>query len=246
MKKMIRKFVGVNRRICRYLEARFPKYFLGNAHYHNDLCGLIDDYIENSNPKTILEVGGIDRPLISKSDKYVFVGLDIEERPTCYEVYDKFLVQSIEETVDEEFDLVISTTLLEHVPNNTKSMRSIYNALSKGGMTFHYVPSKNHFYSIALRIVGPRWQNILISYLRPAAADVTGYPAFFDKCSPSEMKSLLNSTGFSDVKITTYYKATDYFAFFVPAYLVVGFFEFIFEKLRWSYFASGMVILARK
>jgi hypothetical protein len=40
-------------------------------------------------------MGGIDRPLLKRSDEYEYVGIDIEEQPTCYEKYDTFIFQSL-------------------------------------------------------------------------------------------------------------------------------------------------------
>ena len=85
--------------------------------------------------------------------------------------------------------MVISITMLEHVPNNTLAVGSMFEALKPGGVTHHYVPSNWHPYSIALRMVGPKLQKRLIATLRQAAAAVTGYPAFFDHCSVTSMSS---------------------------------------------------------
>ena len=96
-------------------------------------------------------VGGhVNRPLLSKSDQYTYVGLDVDERPDCYHVYDRFYCQSIEEPVDISADMIVSITLLEHVPNNRLAIKSIYNSLKPGAFNHHYVPSKWHPYSLAL------------------------------------------------------------------------------------------------
>ena len=122
----------------------------------------------------------------------------------------------------------------------------MYGGLNSGGAMVHYIPNKHHFYSLCLRLVGPKIQKLLIKYLRPEAITKTGYPAFFDHCSPNQMKSLCNFFGFKNIKIIPYYKATDYFAFFIPAYLFVSIFENLFEYFDMSYFASGFIILAEK
>jgi hypothetical protein len=109
----------------------------------------------------------------------------------------------------------------------------------------HYIPSKYHFYSLCLRIVTPKVQKILIKHLRPEASD-TGYAAFFDNCSPNQMKKLFYRQGFKSVEVIPYYKATDYFAFFLPAYLVVAVFENLFEYFGASSFSSGFIIHAVK
>lgn len=242
---MLKWFVSINRSSAKWLERRFPRLFLGPS-YSSELVRRIHGDIAALQPDAILEVGGIDRPLISKDVGYAYIGLDIEERSECYLVYDKFIVQTIEAPVDIAVDMVISITLLEHVPDNKLAIRSIYNALKPGGKQHHYVPSKWHPYSLALRIVGPKLQKSLIATLRPGAVDVTGYPAFFDHCSVFDMRRLMEDQGFTDIDIKTFYRANDYFAFFLPAYVAVSLFENLCASLNWQIFASGFVISSRK
>ena len=228
------------------LEKVFPRFFGVPHNYNIDQLKMIDTIVKQYKELKVLEVGGADRPLLKKSDCYTYFGMDIDDKESCYQCYDEFLVQSIEDKINDKFDLVISKTLLEHVPNNKRSMQAMYDALNNGGSMLHYIPSKNHFYSICLRLVGPKLQKILIKYLRPEALDVSGYPAFFDKCSPNEMRRLCQVQGFKDIEIICYYKATDYFTFFVPAFLVVSTCENLFEFFGISYFTAGFIILAKK
>ena len=244
--RYLKLFVSYNRKFCRLLENAFPNFFGSPRDYQQDLLDLISKIICEKNKLDILEVGGVDRPMLSRSENYNYVGMDIEDKPSCYECYDKFIVQSIEDKVLNKFDLIISTTLLEHVPNNQRSIQSMYDGLNSGGSMLHYIPSKYHFYSLCLRLVGPKIQKVLIEYLRPEAIAVTGYPAFFDHCSPNQMKNLLHDCGFNNIEVIPYYKATDYFAFFIPAYCFVSLFENFFEYFGIIYFASGFIIRAQK
>jgi hypothetical protein len=141
---------------------------------------------------------------------------------------------------------VISTTLLEHVQNNDAAFKVMYNALAPGGVMHHYVPSKWHAYSICLRIVGPKIQKKLIPILRSHAADVTGYEAFFHRCSIGEMKKLAKQSGFENINVMAFYRATDYFAFFLPAFLGVALLENICESIGIETCASGFVISCSK
>jgi SAM-dependent methyltransferase len=243
---MFKIFVSSNRKFCRLLEKIFPNFFGDPRNYNTDQLELISKIMRENKIKSILEVGGVDRPMLGKSKNYTFYGMDIDDRPSCYECYDKFLVQSVEDKISGKFDLIISTTLLEHVPNNKRSVRSMYDSLNEGGSMVHYIPNKYHFYSLCLRLVGPKIQKILIKFLRPEAISVTGYPAFFDQCSPNQMKNLFEEHGFKEVEIMPYYKATDYFAFFIPAYLFVAVFENLFDYFGISHFASGFIVKALK
>jgi SAM-dependent methyltransferase len=242
---MLERGIALNRQAASWLENYLPGVF-GAPSYKAELESRISSDIIASMPRIILEVGGIDRPLLDHHSSFEYVGLDIEERPDCSNVYDRFIVQSIEQPVDIIADLLISITLMEHVPDNSTAVKSMFDALRPGGATHHYIPSKWHPYSVALRAVGPTLQKQLISLLRPAAVGVTGYPAFFDYCSPTAMRKLFEEKGFASVNVTAFYRASDYFAFFLPAYLVVALFENLCSALSWHLFASGFVISARK
>lgn len=243
---MFKVFVKSNKNICDALKLKYPRFFNDYIDHGDALILLIKEYIDGKSPSRILEIGGIDRPLLGKSPDYFYIGLDIDFEPDCHQKYDKFLHQSIEREFHETVDLIISKTLLEHVPDNETSAKNMYTALSDGGTMIHHVPSKAHPYSLILRLVGPRLQKILIKHLRPHALKETGYPAFFNHCSVSEMRTLLKRSGFHNIDIRPYYFATDYFSFFVPLFLLVALFENVCRKFKLSYFASAMLVTAEK
>ena len=242
---IIRRFISTNRKYSKMLEMKYPNFFK-YASYRDELLRRITLSIEKEGASNILEAGGIDRPLLSKSHGYEYNGLDIESRDKCYEIYDNFVIQSIEEPLAEKYDLIISITLLEHVPNNEASFSSIYSSLHPGGKTHHYVPSKWHPYAVALRMVGPTLQKKLIPILRPGTEDVTGYPAYFNHCSAHSMRKILVKCGFVDVDVKAFYRANDYFAFFTPLFLMVTVFENLCKRFNLEIFASGFVISGTK
>ena len=155
-------------------------------------------------------------------------------------------MQSIEEPIPRAYDLIVSIGVLEHVSDNTLSLAQMHQALRTGGCIVHYAPCKYHPYSLLLRLVGPRIQKRLIRILRPWAAQVTGYPAFFDKCSPREMKRISGALGFREIRVVPFFRANDYFRFFAPAYILVTLLEEISKKLKWEQLCSGFIITARK
>lgn len=197
---MLKRFVHYNRKAVRWLEGRYPKTF-GGPSFVDDLRAVVLSDISALSPSVVLEVGGINRPLLKKSSVYQYVGLDIEEQASCHGVYDQFIVQSVERTLPVSADLILSMTLMEHVPDNAAAVRSMFSALRDGGATHHYIPSKWHPYAVATRIVSPRMQKRLIKLLRPETVDVTGYPTFFNYCSPKAMSALFSQAGFVDVTV---------------------------------------------
>ena len=243
---MLVSFVKANRNMCRKLENFAPRFFSIRRDYEADLIDIINKVLKEKKPSKVLEVGGADRPLLSKNKDIFLCGLDIDSRPECFASYDKYLLQSITDPIDEKYDLLISKTLLEHVEDNSKSLEIMNDALREGGEMVHYLPSKNHPYSLCLRLVGPSLQKILIKYLRPDAIEVTGYPAYFDFCSPEKFRKLCEEKKFRHVEIKCYFQASDYFAFFVPVYILIATLENLAEFFNISFFASGFIVRARK
>jgi hypothetical protein len=122
----------------------------------------------------------------------------------------------------------------------------MFASLNEGGAIHHYIPSKWHPYSISLRLLGPAAQKALIPVLRPGTEDVSGYPAFFHCCSVGAMRALLAKEGFNEINFEVFYRASDYFSFFLPIYLVVAMFENLCSALNIHLFASGFIVSARK
>lgn len=242
---MLIKFVSVNVKLTRSFDRQFPRLVQG-AIYRDQMLFLIDSFIRQKEFSHVLEVGGIDRPLLKRSERIEYGGLDIECKDGCKDLYDHFIVQSIEEPIPRAYDLIVSIGLLEHVSDNTLSIAQMHQALRTGGRIVHYAPSKYHPYSLILRSVGPKIQKRLIRILRPWAAQRTGYPAFFDKCSPREMKEISGALGFREIRIIPFFRANDYFRFFFPCYIAVTLWENICKKLKWEQFCSGFIIFARK
>jgi SAM-dependent methyltransferase len=240
----LRRFVAANRALCQSFERRYSEFF-GFPSYQDELRKRIVASLEGCSGD-VLEIGGIDRPFLSKDDEYRYVGMDIEEKPRCHDVYDRFLVQSVEDPIGGDYDLVMSITLLEHVRDNASSIANIFDALRPACETHHYIPGKGHPYALALRAVGPKWQTRLIGVLRPDSVEETGYPTYFDHCTARDMARVFEKAGFEDVQVRTFYRANDYFAFFFPAFVAVTAFENICKAFDWSYFASGFVISGHK
>jgi len=244
---LLRRIVRSNRAASVWIAQRFPRIFANpQPSYHATLLDRVAGHMNNDKPGTVLEAGGVDRPVLDRSPDYEFIGLDIDERPDCARLYDRFIVQSIEAPLPQKVDMIISFTLLEHVPDNKASVRVMFDGLTTGGTTHHYVPSGLHPYSLALRAVGPRLQRRLIPILRPGTEEVTGYPAFFDRCTPNAMTRAFHEAGFTEIDVRPFFRANDYFAFFTPLFVFVTLFENACSWLDLQALASGFVISARK
>lgn len=242
-----RRFARVNINFCMAVERRFPRLFaskLASTTYLPDMISMLAPYLQNGG--RILEVGGIDRPLIEKGDGYVFAGLDIEEKESCYEVYDEFSVQSVELPIEDQYDVIYSVTVLEHVPQNAAAARNMYAAQMLGGVSIHYVPCMSHPYGLLLRVVGHRWQQKLLSLIAEGERPMGGYPTFFDRCTPSRMEENFRRAGYDHIQVFPYYSPTPYFrALFPVHFLMVGYMH-LCRLLGLRELCSGFLLVARR
>lgn len=241
---MLRRFIRWNRDLSARLERAFPDFF-SYPSYQEELKGRIRASLAQPTV-AVLEAGGIDRPLLRKGEGYRYDGLDIEDRPACHQIYDRFLVQSVESPIEGAYDLIVSITLLEHVADNRASLRAMFGGLKPGGTMHHYVPGSNHPYALATRMVGPRLQKWLIARVRPDEAHRTGYPTHFDVCTPAAMSRVLRETGFVEIDVRCFYRANDYFAWCTPLFLLVTSFENLARRRGWTRFVSGFVVSAQR
>jgi len=239
----VARFVAWNRALCSELVRRHSRFF-DNPSYPCELRRRVGADLAQPSGE-VLEIGGIDRPFLSKGEGYRYVGLDVEEKPRCKEVYDRFIVQSIEQPVAGRYGVILSIYVLEHVQNNVASIQNVFDALEPGGSTHHYVPGKGHPYAMALRLIGHKWQQRLIRRLWPDSV-VGGYKTYFHRCTARSMDALFREIGFEDVRVRVFYRVSEYFAVLVPAFVAIAAFENLCRRFGWSYFASGFVISARK
>ena len=60
------------------------------------------------------------------------------------------------------------------------------------------------------------------------------------------MENLSNNIGFRQIEIKSYYRAIDYFSFFVPVYIIIAIFENLFMFSDLKVFASGIILVVKK
>ncbi len=247
VKSIFQTFFRVNRAVANWLVARYPAKFGGDSH-RDVLFDIIKDELQaRTGQINVLEVGGIDRPLLSRHKRLRYDGLDVDRNDLCSVLYDDFYQQTAELPFPAtDYHLIFSNTTLEHVPDVRATYQNIYEALAPGGLTCHYYPCKGHPYALILRGIGHRWQNRLIRLFDPASAAATGYRTYFDHASFGETLTLLSDLGYTDIAIRPRYRANRYFDVFLPAFLAISAFENAAARYDLLQFCSGIIVSARK
>ena len=229
-----------------WLASKLPVLFRMHDDAYGDLINRIKASAGDRSNPVILEIGGIDRPLLDCSPAYQFFGLDLEKTAKCDEMYDRFFEQSVCDPIRVESEIIFSNCVLEHVPDCAAALGSMFDSLVPGGEVHHYLPSMYHPYAVGLRNISNTMQKGLIKYLRPELRETTGYPVYFDHCTPRAFQRLMSRVGFTEIRITPYYRATDYFSGLFPLFFLMALFETVCETLKVRQCCAGFVVSAKK
>ena len=75
--RVLTNFIQFNLKLSWALSKKYPDFFLGKSCYQKELIKRINSSLNNFINCSVLEIGGIDRPLLEKSNNYYYCGLDI-------------------------------------------------------------------------------------------------------------------------------------------------------------------------
>lgn len=199
-----------------------PSQFRVSNYYFRS---IISTYIrENS---VIYEIGGGKHPFTSRDLKTLLqcqiVGVDIDEgelenAPAA--VYDKTIVADITKYRGiEDGDIAICLMVLEHVKDTKLALQGIASCLKKGGYCAILLPSGNALYSWINRMLPEGLKRRLLFSIFPQSKNHANFRAYYDHCTPGQIKQACKSIGLEIVEERYYYQSP-YFSFFFPLYVL--------------------------
>lgn len=202
--------------------------------YQNFARKVVPKYLrENS---IIYDIGGGKRPYFTADLKAKFsncyiIGIDIDNKELIAApngIYDKTIVADITDyDGGKDGDLVISLALLEHVENVEAAIRGIASCLRTGGKACIFLPSRNAIFARINKILPEKLKKAILFSLFPDTREAQGFPAYYDRCTPLDIKRIAQSMGFEVLEERHYY-ISSYFSFFFPLYLLWRFYLVLF------------------
>jgi len=223
LNRVIKAFFRSQEWLSRNFDRIFPGKFRVDGH---------QDYRDNIVPpylkagQVIYDVGGGKCPYLNYESKrhyksYV-VGVDISEEELNKApagIYDKKVCADISCFAGEnEADLVICQSLFEHVKDVEAAITSLSGILKPGGLALIFIPSRNALYARLNRLLPQELKNKILSLVYPKMRNMLGFPAYYDRCTPKELKRLAEKNNFSVMEEYYYYNSV-YFYFLFPFYL---------------------------
>jgi SAM-dependent methyltransferase len=206
---------------------------------------------------TIIEIGGGKNPLISAAEKRDLslrvIGLDISARELSAApvgVYDETICADITLHSGAALaDIAICAALLEHVRDTGAALRAIATLLRPDGVALLFVPCRNAVYARINRILPETVKRWLLKAIYgdfpEIEAELTGFPAYYDRCTPRDICTMARASGFSVQRLQAYF-VSGYFQFLPPLYIAWRLWQIAFRTIAGDQAAETFSVVLKK
>jgi SAM-dependent methyltransferase len=146
-----------------------------------------------------------------------------------------------------EVDAVVSSSVLEHLPDVETFVAEAARCLTAGGWFIHVFPSRYAWFALLNRRLPNRLVRRLLFSLYPHTVGLHGFPAYYDRCYDSAMRRLLEQHGLEIVRTEpAYYGASPYLSVFLPAFAISLIWEILTWTIRAPNLCATLLVVARK
>ena len=249
--QMLNEFFSANRTICNKIELNLPQAQLNIFDLYEK---LVAEYINRKNNQTIVDVGGGRTCPFAKykssniTAKIIGVDISEDELKNNNDLDEKRIADITRKLPfgNEEADIITSRSVLEHLKNLENFISESDRILKKGGYFIHLLPSKFAFFAIINQLIPKKISKMLLYHLLPENRGISGFPAFYNKCFYSAIKTLLLKYDFEIVDIHLSYYQSAYFKFFLPFFLISAVLEICLYALKLKKLSAYILVIARK
>ena len=145
---------------------------------------------------------------------------------------------------DGEVDLLVSRSVLEHLPDVARFFLNAARVVKPGGYTIHVFPCRFAPFAIINRLLPNSWSKGLMAYLHPG--NVSGFPAYYDRCYYGAVKGVLERSGFEALDYRCSWYGSSYYTFCFPVYLVSMLYDMVVKSFASKNLTAVLLIVARK
>lgn len=218
---LFRKFINSQLWLARQFDRLLPEK-LATPGYRDSKTTMLQKYLARG--ITLYDFGSGSRPSLNLRRKTELgvevVGIDIDQNELNAApegLYDRTICADLTNYEGEGLaDLVICMAVLEHVRDNNAAIHAISSALKPGGKALLYLPAGGALFARLNKVLPEGIKRKILHGLYPS--DHTGFPAYYDRCTPEQIETLARQHDLGVVEKKIYY-TSHYFAFFFPFYL---------------------------
>jgi SAM-dependent methyltransferase len=229
---LLRWFVLRNKALCLALTPR--RYQPDRLYRRYD--ALIGTLIAGTRGQLVLDVGAGKwssyADALASKNACTFVGLDLDQDELEQNGFlDRCVLADASRDIPlpaGSVDLAISRATVEHIPDNRRFLANLHRVLKPGGRLVCVFAGRNAPFAVLNRLLPARASRFLIDRLMPDRKDHLGFPTHYDHTTFRAFSRLLEEVGFAIEDVETHYFSSNYFAFFLPIYLV----SFLGDALR--------------
>lgn len=253
VKCMIREIMAANRKLCDKIEPHLPQVSL-DANISDTYVRSIVKYMNSSPGQVIVDVGaGKSSPYVKYRNpelKTKIIGVDIseEELKDNLDVDEKRVANIMVDLPFEpdEVDLLLSSSVLEHLVNVESFIARSRRVLKPGGYFIHMFPSKFAPFALMNQALPNSVARKVLYFAIPDSRGKLGFPAFYDRTYYSGISRLLKQHNFEVVSVQLGYYQSPYFKFLFPLFLVSAIYEMLIRALGAKDLAAYVLVIARK
>jgi SAM-dependent methyltransferase len=215
-----------------------------------------DEFYARSRPflvpdVAILDVGAGRYPTIGPADRprgCRYVGLDIEAEEieaAGPKAYDESIVGDITVPLDrdEEFDLILSWQVLEHVSPLAQTLENLRRSLRPGGTMLAQLTGSNAAFARLGRLM-PHALRLRIATRLLGHREEEKFPTRYDRSSHNALERMLS--GWSQVEIVPFYRGAPYFGFWRPLQRAYLAYESAVERRGRRNLATHYLVIAER
>lgn len=243
------RFIGLNKKASKALIRFLPA---ARRDLKKDYEEEINRLVRECEPGVIVDVGGGKRcPYAGSLPARTFLfGLDIEEESVRQnEDVDGRVVADLTGGIpltSGSVDLITSRVTLEHLPDLRGFFREVKRVLRPGGLSVHVFPGRYASFAIISRLLGERLSRRVLFFLRPRTKGTCGYRAYYDRTHYGAVQRIHAEAGLEVMTLKVSFHASDYYGFFLPAFLLSALYETIIQWLGLKNLAAYILVVARK
>lgn len=145
---------------------------------------------------------------------------------------------------DSEVDLLVSRTLLEHVPDIESAAKEMARVLRPGSQSIHILPCRYALFALVARLLPFSFAKRVLHLTIPEARDVIEFDVIYDHGHPRALERVFSVAGFRDVEVECVWDQAAYFHPFFPLFLVVLLYQRLAEACRARLLASYVIVRA--
>lgn len=143
-----------------------------------------------------------------------------------------------------EVDLLVSRTVLEHVPDLSRTAAEMARVMRPGAETIHLLPCRYALFAIVARVMPFSLAKRVLHTMIPSSRGVVEFNVYYDRGHPRELERVFTHAGFREVHIECTWDQAAYFHAFFPAFLLVLLYQRLAQACHLRLLASYAIVRA--